>query len=89
MGPNEMLHRYQQADKWLQTATGDFSEPMIKNDVVYPYWSGDSSFFWYQKTLHGGRKQGISYSRSAAFRGCLMPVYYTRMENCNGSVESY
>ena len=49
MGPNEMLHRYQQADKWLKTGVSGFSEAMIENDMVYPYWSGDSSFFWYQK----------------------------------------
>ena len=56
MGPNEMLHRYQQADKWLKTGVSGFSEAMIENDMVYPYWSGDSSFFWYQKFIKGGKQ---------------------------------
>ena len=43
--------RYERAKCFYK---GLWSENLSSNDVIYPFWIGDSDCFWYMHTVRGG-----------------------------------
>ena len=64
----DMADRYQRAQSLVG---GLLSSSLVQNDVLYPYWIGESDFFWYQRAKKldedsTGKEYRLVYAKTAS-----------------------